>query len=141
MGTIRTTACSILISNNETRCSLCVDYRKVLKVVATTISNYDSNIVSRNMPDKFMTTDQRNLKLEAVQSERKSFLKNRIRVETKIENLILREGVAIEEQKTQDILGKILEKEPVCFDENSPKFLLREQQKKINLLKNKSAMK
>ena len=115
MGTIRTTACSILISNNETRCSLCVDYRKVLKVVATTISNYDSNIVSRNMPNKFMTTDQRNLKLEAVQSERKSFLKNRIRVETKIENLILREGVAIEEQKTQDILGKILEKEPVSI--------------------------
>ena len=115
MGTIRTTSCSILISNNETRCSLCVDYRKVLKVVATTISNYDSNIVSRNMPNKFLTTDQRNLKLEAVQSERKSFLKNRIRVETKIENLILREGVAIEEQKTHDILGKILEKEPVSI--------------------------
>ena len=52
-----------------------------------------------------------------------------------------REGVAIEEGKIQDILGKVLENEPVGFDENSPKFLLWEHQKKINLLKNESAMK
>ena len=80
------------------------------------------------MPNKYMTTDQRNLKLEAVQRERKSLLKNRNRVETKIENIISTEGVAIEEEKIQDILRKVLE-------------LLWEQQRKINLLKNKSAMK
>ena len=56
-----------------------------------------------------MTTDQRNLKLEAVQRERKSVLKNTNRVETKIENIISREGVAIEEEKIQDILRKVLE--------------------------------
>ena len=56
-----------------------------------------------------MTTDQRNLKLEAVQRERKSLLKNTNRVETKIENIISREGVAIEEEKIQDILRKVLE--------------------------------
>ena len=56
-----------------------------------------------------MTTDQRNLKLEAVQGERKSLLKNRNRVETKIENIISTEGVAIEEEKIQDILRKVLE--------------------------------
>ena len=55
-----------------------------------------------------MTTDQRNLKLEAVQRERKSLLKNRNRVETKIENIISTEGVAIEEEKIQDILRKVL---------------------------------
>ena len=31
----------------------------------------------------------------------------------KIENMISREGVALEEEKIQDILGKVLEKEPV----------------------------
>ena len=56
-----------------------------------------------------MTTDQRNLKLEVVQRERKSLLKNTNRVETKIENIISREGVAIEEEKIQDILRKVLE--------------------------------
>ena len=56
-----------------------------------------------------MTTDQRNLKLETVQRERKSLLKNRNRVETKIENIISTEGVAIEEEKIQDILRKVLE--------------------------------
>ena len=61
------------------------------------------------MPNKYMTTDQRNLKLEAVQRERKSLLKNTNRVETKIENIISREGVAIEEEKIQDILRKVLE--------------------------------
>ena len=44
--------------------------------------------------------------------------------------MISREGVAIEEEKIQDILGNVLEKEPVGFDENSPKLLLWEQQKK-----------
>ena len=109
MSTIRTIACSFLISKNETRCSSCVDVRKVLKVTAIRISNYDPNVVSRNMPNKYMTTDQRNLKLEAVQRERKSLLKNTNRVETKIENIISREGVAIEEEKIQDILRKVLE--------------------------------
>ena len=55
--------------------------------------------------------------------------------------MISREGVAIEKEKIQDILGKVLEKEPVGFDENAPKFLLWEQQRKINLLKSISAMK
>ena len=122
MSTIRTIACSFLISKNETRCSSCVDVRKVLKVTAIRISNYDPNIVSRNMPNKYMTSDQRNLKLEAVQRERKSLLKNRNRIETKIENMISREGIAIEEEKIQDIQEKVLEKEPVGFDENSPYF-------------------
>ena len=130
-----------LIRKNETRCFSCVDFRKVLKVTATRVSNYDPNIVSRNMPNKYMTADQRNLKLEAIQRERKRLLQSRNRVETKIENMISREGVALEEEKIQNILGKVLEKEPVGFDENAPKFLLWEQQKKINLLKNKSAMK
>ena len=120
MSTIRTIACSILISKNETRCSSCVDVKKVLKVTAIRISNYDPNVVSRNMPNKYMTTDQRNLKLEAVQRERKRLFKNRNRVETKIENMISREGIAIEEEKIQDIQEKVLEKEPVGFDENSP---------------------
>ena len=54
--------------------------------------------------------------------------------------MILREGVAVEKEKIQDILGKVLEREPVGFDKNSPNFLLW-QQMKINLLKNESAMK
>ena len=65
------------------------------------------------MPNKYMTADQRNLKLEAIQRERKRLLQSRNRVETKIENMISREGVALEEEKIQDILGKVLEKEPV----------------------------
>ena len=99
-------------------CSTCVDYRKVLKVTATRISNYDPNIASRNMPNKYMTTDQRNLKFEGIQRERESLLKNRNSVETKIENLILREGVAIDEETILGIPGKVLKKEPVGFDEN-----------------------
>ena len=70
------------------------------------------------MRNKYMTTDQRNLKLEAIQRERKSLLNNRNRLETKMENMIPREGVAIEEENIQDILGKVLEKEPVGFDKN-----------------------
>ena len=65
MNTDRTIACSIV--KNETRCSLCVNYRKVLRVTVTRISNYDSHTVSRNMPNQFMTTHQKNLKLEAIQ--------------------------------------------------------------------------
>ena len=110
MITIRTIACSFLISKNETCCSPCVEQRKVLKVTATRISNYDPNNVTRKMPNKYMTTDQRNLKLEAIQREQKSLLKNRNHVETRIENLISREGVAIEKEKIQDIIGNVLEK-------------------------------
>ena len=45
-------------------------------------------------------------------------LKNRNSVETKIENLILREGVAIDEETILGIPGKVLKKKPVGFDEN-----------------------
>ena len=65
-----------------------------------------------------MTTDQRNLKFEGIQREWESLLKNRNSVETKIENLILREGVAIDEETILGIPGKVLKKKPVGFDEN-----------------------
>ena len=132
MSTIRTSTCSILISKNETRCSSCVDYRKILKV---TVKRYQimTQILSVEICHISITTDQRNLKLEAIQRERKSLLKNKNHVETKIENMISREGVAIEEEKIQDILGKFLEEEPIDFNKNSANFLLLEQQKKINL--------
>ena len=65
-----------------------------------------------------MTTDQRNLKFEGIQREWESLLKNRNSVETKIENLILREGVAIDEETILGIPGKVLKKEPVGCDEN-----------------------
>ena len=55
--------------------SLVVDFRKVLKVTATRISNYDPNIVSRNMPNKCMTTDQGNLKLGYSERTKKPFEK------------------------------------------------------------------
>ena len=51
-------------------------------------------------------------------------MKNRTRAETKNENMISREGVAIEEENIQEIIGKVLEKEPVGFAANSTKFLL-----------------
>ena len=38
--------------------------------------------------------------------------------------MISREGVAIEEENIQEIIGKVLEKEPVGFAANSTKFLL-----------------
>ena len=132
MSTIRTSTCSILISKNETRCSSCVDYRKILKVTAKRYQIM-TQILSVEICHISITTDQRNLKLEAIQRERKSLLKNKNHVETKIENMISREGVAIEEEKIQDILGKFLEEEPIDFNKNSANFLLLEQQKKINL--------
>ena len=61
MSTIKTIACSILISKNESLCSSCVEYRKVLKATATRISNYDPNNVSRNLPDNYIATNQTHL--------------------------------------------------------------------------------
>ena len=55
------------------------------------------------MPNKFMKTDQRNLKLEAIQRERKSLLKNRNHFQRKIKNLISKEVAAAEEEEIQDI--------------------------------------
>ena len=75
MNTVRTIACSILTRKNETRCSCRVDFRKVLKVTATRVSNYHPNIASRNMPNKCMTTDQRNLKLGYSERTKKPFEK------------------------------------------------------------------
>ena len=54
--------------------------------------------------------------------------------------MISREGVAIEEENIQEIIGKVLEKEPVGFAANSTKFLLQEQQQKIYLLNIKSSI-
>ena len=95
MSTVRTIACCTLFSKTETHCSSSVDYRKVLKVTATSILNYGPNIVSRNMSNNYITLDQRNLKLEAIQREQKKPLKNQNCVETRLEKLLSRESVAI----------------------------------------------
>ena len=62
------------------------------------------------MPNKFMKTDQRNLKLEAIQRERKSLFKNRKHFQTKTKNLTSKEVAAVEEEEIQDILKMFLMK-------------------------------
>ena len=66
------------------------------------------------MPNKFMKTDQRNLKLEAIQRERKSLLKNRNHFQRKIKNLISKEVAAAEEEEIQDIL-KMFQRQTQMF--------------------------
>ena len=105
------------------------------------VGNFDPAAIKKNIPNIHIMRVQLSAKVNFLQSERKSHLKNRNRFEEKTEMLIRKEGILVNGN-----IDKVLEKvnneiDSSGFDENSPKYLLWEQQKKMNKLKKASSLK
>ena len=105
------------------------------------VGNFDPAAIKKNIPNIHIMRVQLSAKVNFLQSERKSHLKNRNRFEEKTEMVIGKEGILVNGN-----IDKVLEKvnneiDSSGFDENSPKYLLWEQQKKMNKLKKASSLK
>ena len=141
MTTIRTASSSVLIRSSETRCRSCSSHRISLNIMSSTVDNYDPAVIKKNTSNIHMRTEQLSAKVIFLQIERRSHLKNRNWFEVKIEMLMRKEGVLVNE-----IIYKVLEKvinEKVTsdFDGDSPKYLFWKQQKKMNKLNKASSIK
>ena len=105
------------------------------------VGNFDPAAIKKNITNIHIMRVQLSAKVNFLPSERKSHLKNRNRFEEKTEMLIRKEGILVNGN-----IDKVLEKvnneiDSSGFDENSPKYLLWEQQKKMNKLKKASSLK
>jgi len=101
--------------------------------------NYDESFVKKNAPNKFLSRQQLELKVTSIQRERKSLLQSRVRLENKISEFIRKESQKVDKE-TDNIIKEVLEKNDSGFDEDSPKYLLWEQQKLMAKQKKKSSM-
>ena len=137
MTTIRTASCTVLIRRSETRCPFCSSHRITLNVMPSRVDKYDPAAIKKNTPNIHMTREQLSPKVNFFRSH----LKNRNRFEAKIEMLIRKEGVLVNENIYKVLESVIKENVTSDFDENSPKYSLWEKQKKINKLKKASSMK
>ena len=105
------------------------------------VGNFDPAAIKKNIPNIHIMRVQLSAKVNFLQSERKSHLKNRNRFEEKTEMVIGKEGILVN-GNIDKVLEKVNnEKDSSGFLENSPKYLLWEQQKKMNKLKKASSLK
>ena len=102
------------------------------------VGNFDPAAIKKNIPNIHIMRVQLSAKVNFLQSERKSHLKNRNRFEEKTEMVIGKEGILVN-GNIDKVLEKVNnEKDSSGFDE---KYLLWEQQKKMNKLKKASSLK
>ena len=139
LTTIRTIDCELLIPSSQVRCDACKSHRRVLNIKTQRLKDFDPDIVKKTTPNIHMTRPQLSTKLEAYQKDRRSLLRNRERSENKIKKLIKKESVVVDES-THEIVSSVLDENQSGFDENSPKHLLWEHQKKMSMLKTKTSM-
>ena len=135
MTTIRTASFSGLIRSSETRCPSCSSLKISLNVMPFRGDNYDHAVKKDNTPYIRMMRGLLSTKVTFLQSKRRSHRKNINKFEAKIAMLIRNEGVLVNENIDKVLEKVIYEKVAPDFDENSPKYLLWEQQKKMNKLK------
>ena len=117
----RTASCSVLIRRSKTRCPSCSSHRISLNVMSSRVDNYDPAAIKKNTPNIHMTRKQLTAKVIFLQSERRSHLKNRKRFEAKIEMLIRKKGVLVNENIKKVLESVINEKVTSDFDVNPAK--------------------
>ena len=122
MTTIRTASCSVLIRRSQTRSPTCLSHRISLNIMSSRVDKYDPAAIKKNTQNIEMTREQLSAKVNILQTERRNHPKNRKRFEGKIEMLIRKEAVLVNENIDM-VLEKIINKKVTSdFDGNSPKY-------------------
>ena len=79
-------------------------------------------------------------KASTLQKDKKNLKKKIVKLEKKIDKIIARDGMRLDKE-SHTLFEAVIKDNKCDFDENSPKFLLWEQQKKMSKFKNPSSMK
>ena len=126
-----------LLTLNNQRCEPC---RKVLLQFSDRKSNLDKSLIPKNIPNEALSHKQALVKLSAIQKDRESLIRSRENQLRKIQNVIEKDGVK-GDTGCQELFMKITNKEKCSiFDENSPQYLLWEEEKKQSSYKNSKSM-
>ena len=90
--------------------------------MSSRVDKYDPAAIKKNTQNIEMTREQLSAKVNILQTERRNHPKNRKRFEGKIEMLIRKEAVLVNENIDM-VLEKIINKKVTSdFDGNSPKY-------------------
>ena len=140
MSTIRVITCLKLVPSDVNRCSECQNYRPQLTTRSSRLAQ-DEPLVSpkRNTPNIHLSRKDLEQKVKDYQRDRRALKQSNQRLQKKITKMSKQESVSLGEE-INDIISNVARTNSPGFDENSPKYLLWEQQKKMSNLKSKTSM-
>ena len=84
--------------------------------MSSRVDYYDPAAIKKNTPNIYMMREQPNAKVNFLQSERRSHLKNRNSLKTKIEMLLRKEGALVNENIETVLESVINENVTLDFD-------------------------
>ena len=145
-STVRRKDCGILCSKPG-RCGSCVVFRRVLRTNVyrgQKAGNESRSSINSRTSYAHLTSKEKDGRLRNFQKMLVSTKQRVAKLENKIEELIIRDGVILDENNAADVQALYTEMSSVVdseFSENSPQRILWEQQKRYNSLKSKTQMK
>lgn len=90
--TVRHVSCSLLVKEEERRCSVCMKYRDQLRAMVS--QSKLQSIASSRKNDRYLNTPQRKLRISSLRQKMKKIKTQNARLRKRIENVISHEGIS-----------------------------------------------
>ena len=141
LDVIRTTSCHVLVVEDKDQCNNCSQYRKQLNVYKDRLVKREkAESISKNTPISTFSRAEIEKQYLNLRKEKRTIAKSEKRLYGRIERMVEQESIALHKESDM-LLEEVISKSDKCFDEDSPQYLLWEQQRKQLGLKRKSSMK
>ena len=140
LATIRVVNCWKIVSCQNNRCSECQSYRPQLNTRSSRAVKEESLVsLKKNVPNMYLPRKNLEQKAKELQKERRILKQSNDRLLKRIDKLAVSESVEINSE-TSNVIISVVNKNESGFPPDSPKHILREQQKKLCQLKKKTSM-
>ena len=141
LDVIRTTSCHVFVVEDKDRCNNCSQYRKQLNVYKDRLVKREkAESISKNTPILIFSRAEIEKQYLNLRKAKRTIVKSEKRLYERIERMVERESIALDKESDM-LLEEVISTSDKCFDEDSPQYLLWEQQRKQLGLKRKSSMK
>ncbi|XP_065678109.1 uncharacterized protein LOC136093118 [Hydra vulgaris] len=140
---LRHKSCEILCNEKTQRCKKCKNCKNFLKVSNFRLKNKESDTGSSKTTNlKYLSHQELIDKVKLLQQQKSTLTKRIIKLQAEVKKLIKTDGLYIDNDTHKIVKESLLsESNKNPFDNESPQFLLWEQQKLQAGLKNSKAMK
>ena len=145
--TVRRVECELLCqrsSDNPARCQYCQSHRPVLRKAISRNSNSSASTAASSHTNYIhLTPAEKNERMRNLQQSLKISKYQRKRLESRLEQRIEKESIALQPQDNADLVQVVREVAPLVeerFSENSAQRIFWQQQEVYNKLQNKRSM-
>ena len=129
-STIRHINCDLIVNTEHLRCQICSGYRSTLRAMEYRRKSSEGNELNMFSNDRYLTPLESFEKLKKLENEKSKLTSKIFFLREKIKQIIQKEGVTVDNSVDEMLKEVICKEQSNPFEENSPQFLLWEQQKK-----------